>query len=100
MHSAEKSLNLPLPEMTFGNNSLDLLYSPSSSSTGSSSTGPASISTSAPTEIRFSTLDALAKVAVGEGWEERVGGGVQVSMAEAWGKSRCVSYPFGETMSD
>ena len=35
-------------------------------------------------------LDALAEVAVGEGWEQRVGGGVKVSMAEAWGKSRYV----------
>jgi type 2A phosphatase activator TIP41 len=29
-------------------------------------------------------------VATGEGWEERVGGGVKVSMAEQWGKNRCV----------
>ena len=75
--SAEKSLNLPLPEMTFGNNSLHLTYRPASSSENL-------------VELRFATLDALAGVAVGEGWEERVGGGVKVSMAETWGKSRSV----------
>ena len=39
-------------------------------------------------EISFGSLDALAEVAVGDEWEERIGGGVKVSMAEAWGKSR------------
>ncbi|ORY20915.1 TIP41-like family-domain-containing protein [Naematelia encephala] len=69
----EKSLNLPLPEMTFGNNGLSVNYEPHASS---------------KLELKFDTIDALAGVAVGEGWEERVGGGVKVSMAEAWGKSR------------
>lgn len=41
-----------------------------------------------PVELDFSALGSLAQVAVGEGWEERVGGGVQVSMAESWGKNR------------
>lgn len=40
--------------------------------------------------INFNALDALAEVAVGEGWEERVGGGVRVAMADKWGKSRYV----------
>nr|XP_031860691.1 uncharacterized protein CI109_003734 [Kwoniella shandongensis]KAA5527763.1 hypothetical protein CI109_003734 [Kwoniella shandongensis] len=92
--AAEKSLLLPLPEMTFGNNSLSLTYDPSSSSSsisGSSSTYQAQQvdeNSGEKVEIRFDTLDALAGVAVGEGWEERVGGGVLVSMAEKWGKSR------------
>ncbi len=84
-YRAEKSLNLPLPEMTFGNNSLSLSHASSSSASS-----PSSLPNTdhAPISICFSTLDSLAEVAVGEGWEERVGGGVKVSMAEAWGKSR------------
>jgi len=65
----EKELGLPLPEMTFGNNSLKLEHS--------SGTG-----------LAFSAMEALRAVAVGEGWEERVGGGVLVSMAETWSKGR------------
>jgi type 2A phosphatase activator TIP41 len=38
--------------------------------------------------LTWNALDALAEVAVGEGWEERVGGGVQVAMAEKWSKGR------------
>lgn len=66
-HSAEKELCLPLPEMTFGNNSLALHFDGGVS-------------------IVFDTLSALREVAVGDGWEERVGGGVLVSMAETWSK--------------
>ncbi|WVW78259.1 hypothetical protein I302_100212 [Kwoniella bestiolae CBS 10118] len=83
---AEKSLNLPLPEMTFGNNSLRLSYSPSSSS---STTTTTSTSLNAPSgqdqvQLKFDSIEALGGVATGEGWEERVGGGVKVSMAEKW----------------
>ncbi|WRT64619.1 uncharacterized protein IL334_001552 [Kwoniella shivajii] len=93
--AAEKSLSLPLPEMTFGNNSLRLSYSPSTSSHPSGSRIPsasASDSTSASkeesqVEVVFDSLEALAGVATGEGWEESFGGGVKVSMAEQW-KSR------------
>jgi len=73
MIRAEKKLNLPLPEMTFGNNSLLLEYQGGEEVT-----------------MRFNGLEALAEVGVGEGWEERVGGGVLVSMAETWGKNRYV----------
>ena len=73
MIRAEKRLNLPLPEMTFGNNSLLLKYQ-----------GDEEIT------MRFNGLEALAEVGVGEGWEERIGGGVLVSMAETWGKNRYV----------
>lgn len=96
--SAEKSLNLPLPEMTFGNNSLVLTYDPAASSSSSASAGQApreSLEGSksgsgddVPLRISFNALEALAGVATGEGWEERVGGGVKVSMAEQWGKNR------------
>lgn len=65
--SAEKALSLPLPEMTFGNNSLTLSHD-------------------CGAQIVFDTLSALGEVATGEGWEERVGGGVLVSMAEKWAK--------------
>jgi type 2A phosphatase activator TIP41 len=77
--SAEKRLNLPLPEMTFGNNSLVLTYSP-----GPGTTGEGEV------EMRFNGLDALAEVGVGEGWEDRTGGAVLVAMAEFWGKNRYV----------
>lgn len=83
--SAEKSLGLPLPEMTFGNNALNLTYSTSS---GSSSRSGGSSDEEA--KISFNALDALGEVAVGEGWEERVGGGVRVAMADFWGKNRYV----------
>ena len=72
MYSAEKRLNLPLPEMTFGNNSLLCTYNDGSNEV----------------TLRFNGLEALTEVGVGEGWEERVGGGVLVSMAESWGKNR------------
>lgn len=104
---AEKSLNLPLPEMTFGNNSLVLTYNPNPSS--SSLAPPTSTSNNQAAEtndraapggegeerwgLRFDTLDALAGVATGEGWEERVGGGVKVAMADQWGKNRSVKLP-------
>jgi len=71
--------------MTFGNNSLSLFHIPSTSACSPASSSSSSVE---PLEMRFATLDALAGVAVGEGWEDRVGGGVKVSMAEAWGKSR------------
>jgi type 2A phosphatase activator TIP41 len=57
--------------MTFGNNSLVLKFE-----------GDEEVI------MRFNGLEALAEVGVGEGWEERVGGGVLVSMAESWGKNR------------
>ncbi|OCF45736.1 hypothetical protein I317_00223 [Kwoniella heveanensis CBS 569] len=97
--AVEKQLNLPLPEMTFGNNHLRLTYSASeASATSSSSTYPSSsrpqardsstavtnIDINNTVELRFDTLEALAGVATGEGWEERVGGGVKVSMADKW----------------
>lgn len=74
MCSAEKRLNLPLPEMTFGNNSLLCTYKDGSNEIS----------------MRFNGIEALAEVGVGEGWEERVGGGVLVAMAESWGKNRYV----------
>lgn len=88
--SAEKSLNLPLPEMTFGNNSLSLVYNPTTPSPLDSTTAstPTTVSLEERVNLSFKTLDALAGVATGEGWEERVGGGVLVSMAEKWGKNK------------
>lgn len=76
---AEKELNLPLPEMTFGNNYLSLIYQPGPSSKSSGSKG---------VKMEFNGLNALSEVGTGEGWEERTGGAVQVSMAETWGKNR------------
>lgn len=70
-------LNIPLPEMTFGNNHLTMSYS----------NGPAGLSDPV-LQFAFSALHGLADVAAGEGWEERVGGGVQVSMAEHWNQNR------------
>lgn len=88
--SAEKSLNLPLPEMTFGNNSLSLVYNPATPSPldSTAASRPTAVSPEAHISLSFKTLDALAGVATGEGWEERVGGGVLVSMAEKWGKNK------------
>lgn len=88
--SAEKSLNLPLPEMTFGNNSLSLVYNPTTASPLDSTAASRyiAVSTEARVDLSFKTLDALAGVATGEGWEDRVGGGVLVSMAEKWGKNK------------
>jgi hypothetical protein len=62
--------------MPFGNNSLVLTYSPGQKGE--------------EVEMRFNGLDALAVVGVGEGWEDRTGGAVLVSMAETWGKNRSV----------
>jgi type 2A phosphatase activator TIP41 len=82
MCRAEKRLNLPLPEMTFGNNSLLCTYNDGSNEV----------------TMRFNGIEALSEVGVGEGWEERVGGAVLVSMAESWGKNRYVwSSPLGLT---
>lgn len=50
--------------MTFGHNSLVLVHPRAT--------------------LSFDTLGALRAVPVGEGWEERCGGGVLVSMADAW----------------
>lgn len=81
--------------MTFGNNSLVLSYSSSSSNSASpsqaSKDGHESSSSDERVTIAFNALDALGQVAVGEGWEERVGGGVRVAMADKWGKNRYVS---------
>ena len=90
---AEKQLSLPLPEMTFGNNSLVLSFDPSSSTTRSPTTSSSTQDkaldgTDDKLDLSFHTIEALAGVATGEGWEERVGGGVKVSMAEQWGKNR------------
>jgi type 2A phosphatase activator TIP41 len=95
MDRAEKRLNLPLPEMTFGNNSLTLQYSPSQSSTSLAASDQDKKDDGRgkkehEVSMRFNGLDALAEVGVGEGWEERTGGGVLVSMAESWGKNRLV----------
>ncbi|WWC86734.1 uncharacterized protein L201_001612 [Kwoniella dendrophila CBS 6074] len=79
--SAEKSLNLPLPEMTFGNNSLRLTYLPSSQASSSYQIQEGG---SDQIHLKFDSIEALAGVATGEGWEQRVGGGVQVSMADKW----------------
>ncbi|OWZ40311.1 hypothetical protein C343_05531 [Cryptococcus neoformans C23] len=90
IEAAEKSLNLPLPEMTFGNNSLSLVYNPATPSPldSTAASRPTAVSPEAHISLSFKTLDALAGVATGEGWEERVGGGVLVSMAEKWGKNK------------
>ncbi|ORX34026.1 TIP41-like family-domain-containing protein [Kockovaella imperatae] len=99
--SAEKRFGLPLPEMTFGNNSLVLIYDPTLPSSSSTST-TRSVNTrgsddnavssaggsSTNQRVVFDAMEALQGVAVGEGWEERVGGGVKVSMADKWSKSR------------
>jgi type 2A phosphatase activator TIP41 len=84
--------------MTFGNNSLSLTYNPSSTKlsvpagSGSSSTAARSDGRheAAAFSLRFDTIDALAGVATGEGWEDTVGGGVKVAMADTWGKNRSV----------
>ena len=100
---AEKKLGMPLPEMTFGNNSLVLHYDPSSSTSQLSTSIQSTQITSTATDgsengagpstarrIVFDAMQALESVAVGEGWEERVGGGVKVSMADKWSKRRSV----------
>jgi len=82
--------------MTFGNNSLILTYDPTPSNSTAASTGIPDGEASRVegreeiVGIKFDTLEALAEVATGEGWEERVGGGVKVAMAEQWGKNRSV----------
>ncbi|TYJ53068.1 hypothetical protein B9479_006300 [Cryptococcus floricola] len=92
--ASEKALNLPLPEMTFGNNSLTLTYEPPTSPTrtplasANAPTGNNSERNSQDFTLSFKTIDALSGVATGEGWEERVGGGVLVSMAEKWGQNK------------
>lgn len=90
--------------MTFGNNSLVLTYDPTGFGSGTNSHGVAAAGgsavqspagdsgDSATVTLAFNALEALAGVATGEGWEERVGGGVKVSMAEQWGKNRCAGY--------
>lgn len=81
IEAAERELSLPLPEMTFGHNSLVLEYKLSGSGSGS-----VPMSESSPVRISFEAMEALRRVATGEGWEERVGGGVLVSMAETWSR--------------
>ncbi len=72
--------------MTFGNNHLSLQYAPERDESRS---GPSSsMNGSIPWTMDFNGIDALAQVAVGDGWEDRVGGGVLVSMAEVWGRKR------------
>ncbi len=63
-------LGMPLPEMTFGNNSLELKHQPSG------------------WNYVFTTLDALKSVKNGELTEGD--GGVKVGYADAWLQSRCV----------
>ncbi len=84
IEAAERELCLPLPEMTFGHNSLTLEYNQSSGSRFAHEDAPTS--DSGPVRIAFEAMEALRLVATGEGWEERVGGGVLVSMAETWSK--------------
>lgn len=80
--------------MTFGNNCLTLTYRPGSSTSQtqvprqSSTVAQEQPSEASSVRLAWNALDALAEVAVGEGWEERVGGGVQVAMAEKWSKGR------------
>lgn len=89
MDRAEKELNLPLPEMTFGNNFLSLTYRPGAGSSGTSASGSAGGGLKEGTvKLEFNGLNALSEVGTGEGWEERTGGAVFVSMAETWGKNR------------
>ncbi|KLT44176.1 TIP41-domain-containing protein [Cutaneotrichosporon oleaginosum] len=70
--AVEKELSLPLPEMTFGNNGLHLAFD-------------------GGVTITFDGISALREVAVGDGWEERVGGGVLVAMADSWSKRSATS---------
>lgn len=65
--------------MTFGNNALNLTYS---------ANGVAQSFT-----LTFEALSALKAVPSGEGWQEQVGGDVQVSMAEHWNQNRQVKSP-------
>ncbi|KAL7415860.1 TIP41-like family-domain-containing protein [Mrakia frigida] len=62
-------LLIPLPEMTFADNHLELEHGPSGF------------------KCRFGALESLAEVRVGAGWEAS-GGGVKVKHAEEWGKTR------------
>jgi type 2A phosphatase activator TIP41 len=86
--------------MTFGNNSLTLRYRPGPPPQHAQVAGQSSVvaqeqpSETSSVTLAWNALDALAEVAVGEGWEERVGGGVQVAMAEKWSKGRCVGFAF------
>lgn len=57
--------------MTFGNNTLTLSHASGAT-------------------LHFDALESLRAVAVGEGWEERVGGAVLVSMADKWSGHRWV----------
>lgn len=67
--SAGTHLLLPLPEMTFADNHLELTHNKSGF------------------KYRFEALESLAEVRVGAGWEQS-GGGVKVKHAEEWGKTR------------
>lgn len=64
----QKTLGFPLPEMTFGNNSLNIIHKPSG------------------WEYRFDTVEALKWVKNGELGDGD--GGVKVGYADAWLKSR------------
>lgn len=69
--------------MTFGNNYLSLTYQPrGSSSRAGEGDGDGAV------KMIFNGLNALSEVGTGEGWEDRTGGAVFVSMAETWGKNR------------
>lgn len=85
--SVGEHIDIPLPEMTFGNNVLSLQYA---QEPAHNSPGPSSSNGSTSWTMDFNGIDALAQVAVGDGWEDRVGGGVLVSMAEEWGRKRRV----------
>ena len=91
--------------MTFGNNSLTLAYrpinGPGSDATGAKPDGSVDgqADSSGLVTLRFDTLEALAGIATGEGWEERVGGGVKVSMADSWGKNRYVPTSYMSELS-
>lgn len=80
--SAAAELDIPLPEMTFGNNSLTLQYTPSPSSPGIS--------------LRFDALLALSLIPKGTGWESATGGAVQVAMAQSWGVAQANARAAGQ----
>ncbi|GHJ83980.1 hypothetical protein NliqN6_0382 [Naganishia liquefaciens] len=80
--SASAELDIPLPEMTFGNNSLTLQYTPSPSSPGIS--------------LRFDALLALSLIPKGAGWESATGGAVQVAMAQSWGVAQANARAAGQ----
>lgn len=72
LDSLHAELGIPLPEMTFGNNSLAVTHLPSDA------------------QYTFNTPAALRKVRAGELCDGD--GAVKVDYAETWLSSRCVSF--------